>query len=126
MTEKERLTKLIQQAEREYHHDMNIGIGEFIADYMLKNGVIVPPCKIGDTIYVIPSKTNFNLNRMYGCMKDNNRVYEQKVNAIHIYLSVYTLTACDGLQSQSNSMYGETWFLTREEAEKALRELEEK
>lgn len=26
---------------------------EHIADYLLENGVIVPPCKVGDTVYVI-------------------------------------------------------------------------
>jgi hypothetical protein len=26
---------------------------EFIADYLLDNGVIVPPCNVGDTVYLI-------------------------------------------------------------------------
>lgn len=26
---------------------------EFIADYLLNNGVIVPPCNVGDTVYLI-------------------------------------------------------------------------
>lgn len=29
---------------------------EFSADYLLENGVIVPPCKVGTTIYMIVTK----------------------------------------------------------------------
>lgn len=28
----------------------------FIADYLIKNGVILPQCKVGDTVYIIGSK----------------------------------------------------------------------
>lgn len=41
------------------------------------------PCAVGDTVYVIPSKTNYKLNIING-HSENNRVYEQIVNRIEI------------------------------------------
>jgi hypothetical protein len=79
------------------------------------------PCKIGDKIYVIPSKTNYRLNVANG-RTENNRIYEQIVDAIHIYLTGYALSSCEGLLHQPSALYGETWFITKEEAEKALEE----
>lgn len=80
------------------------------------------PCAVGDTVYVIPSKTNYKLNTLNG-RKENNRVYEQVVNRIEIFGNGYLLATCDGMQSVVDKFYGETWFLTKEEAEAALKEL---
>lgn len=67
MTERERLIELIgskvceaydsncdewqpHSCEKCYANDCRIGD---LADYLLANGVIVPPCKVGDTVYSI-------------------------------------------------------------------------
>lgn len=50
MTERERLIDMLAHVG-----DMRImrcGFGE-CADYMLANGVIVPPCKVGDTVWCL-------------------------------------------------------------------------
>ena len=97
-----------------------------LADYLLANGVIVPPCKFGDTVYVIPSETNRRLNVIKG-FEHLNRVYEQKISKIEIFANnKYLLTTCNGLQSVHCDLYKETWFLTKEEAERALRKDEGK
>lgn len=122
MTERERLKNLVFKFMEAATTELLYG-GDFddvFTDYLLKNGVIVPPCKIGDKIYVIPSKANYKLNIVNG-YTENNRIYEQIVDAIHIYLTGYTLSCCEGLQPQPSALYGETWFLSREEAEKALK-----
>ena len=80
------------------------------------------PCAVGDIIYVIPSNTNYKLNILNG-HKENNRVYQQEVNRIEIFRDGYLLSTCDGMQSVIDKFYKETWFLTREEAEAALRDL---
>lgn len=117
MTERERLIDIIQKSV----DGCSVYWAGLIADGLLKNGVIVPPCKVGDKIYVIPSKTNYKLNIANG-HTENNRIYEQIVDAIHIYLTGYTLSSCEGLQHQPSALYGETWFLIKKEAEKALEE----
>ena len=92
-----------------------------LADYLLENGVIVPPCKFGDTVYVIPSKANIGLNIVNG-FAHLNRVYEQKISKIEIFANnKYLLTTCEGVQSVHSDLYKETWFLTKEEAEQALK-----
>lgn len=49
MTEKERLVQLINQVRGE-----EIALADYeaeiLADYLLANGVIVPPCKVGDYV----------------------------------------------------------------------------
>lgn len=82
------------------------------------------PCAVGDTVYVIPSETNYKLNIING-HSENNRVYEQIVNRIEITQTGYLLVTCDGMSSVVDVFYKKTWFLTREEAEAALKELEE-
>lgn len=131
MTERERLEEILlkmpiyefvryDEASSDTVYDI-----KKLADYLLNNGVIVPPCKVGDTIYVIPSRANWRINNMYESMKPLNRIYEQTVDEIHIYQSGYTVSSCEGIQHQPSVLFGETWFLTREEAEKALKEREE-
>lgn len=88
-----------------------------------QNRLIKLPCAVGDIVYVIPSKTNYKLNTLNG-LKEDNRVYEQIVNRIEIFSNGYLLSTCDGIRSVVDKFYKKTWFLTREEAEAALKELE--
>ncbi len=81
------------------------------------------PCALGDTVYVIPSKTNYKLNILNG-HGENNRVYKQVVNRIEVSKNGYLLSTCDGMASVADVFYKETWFLTQEEAEAALKEYE--
>lgn len=80
------------------------------------------PCAVGDTVYVIPSETNYKLN-IISEHSENNRVYEQIVNRIEISNTGYLLATCDGMASVVDTFYKKTWFLTKEEAEAALKEL---
>lgn len=58
MTERENLIYLLQQVrEEKCDHDGNIGIGT-VADYLIANGVIAPPVKVGDVVYHIFSADN--------------------------------------------------------------------
>lgn len=85
------------------------------------------PCKIGDDIYKIPSKANYDLNVLNG-YKANNRVYHQKVYSI-VFSQRGWFVQCDKDSIHAPNVicvdveYGTTWFLTREEAEKKLEEM---
>ena len=49
MTDRERLIDLIIEAKRT---DPETGsFTEYLADYLISNGVVVLPCNVGDTIY---------------------------------------------------------------------------
>lgn len=83
------------------------------------------PCKIGDNIYVIPSKVNYELNKL--SHPENNRVYKQTVSGVRIYNNNdYLLETFDGLCIALASEFKKTWFLTEEEAKATLQEREEK
>lgn len=101
-----------------------------LADYedLEDQGLLVRlPVKIGDDIYKIPSKTNYDLNVLNG-YKANNRVYHQKVYSI-VFSQRGWFVQCDKDSIHAPNVicvdveYGKTWFLTREEAEKKLEEM---
>lgn len=93
-----------------------------------EQGLLVKlPVKIGDDIYKIPSKANYDLNVLNG-YKANNRVYHQKVYSI-VFSQRGWFVQCDKDSIHAPNVicvdveYGKTWFLTREEAEKKFEEL---
>lgn len=94
-----------------------------------KQGLLVRlPVKIGDDIYKIPSKANYDLNVLNG-YKANNRVYHQKVYSI-VFSQSGWFVQCDKDSIYAPNVicvdveYGKTWFLTSEEAEKKLEEIQ--
>lgn len=57
---------------------------ESVADYLISNGVIVPPCKVGEILYLIQVDWNGKYN-MQNCLVDSKitmlsilRAYEEK------------------------------------------------
>ena len=105
MTERERLTELIQSA-------MCWGWTEpsEIAERLIEDGdVICPPCKVGDKVYRIcgTKKHRFVAERIVVCIK----IYENGL-----------IIATDGAEN----ILGKTVFLSREEAEAALAEANKK
>lgn len=88
------------------------------------------PVKIGDDIYKIPSKANYDLNVLNG-YKANNRVYHQKVYSI-VFSQSGWFVQCDKDSIHAPNVicvdveYGKTWFLTHIEAEKKLEEMKNK
>ena len=109
MTDRERLTVLLM-----------VGAGDFIkkngalnctklADYLLEHGVIVPPCKVGDTVYSIDKK-------VLAYHWDEHMYIVDKWSEYKVCEIPFSLT-----------LWENGWkdiFLTREEAERALKERE--
>lgn len=112
------------EGEREYQ------VLDRLATYedLEEQGLLVRlPVKIGDDIYKIPSKANYDLNVLNG-YKANNRVYHQKVYSI-VFSQRGWFVQCDKDSIHAPNVicvdveYGKTWFLTREEAEKKLEDM---
>lgn len=87
-----------------------------IADHLIENGVIVPPVKIGQIVFAItPSQ----------------KIYEYTVNGIHQFEDSHFMFGAyrireDGKKvnpTWQESDIGKTVFLTKEEAETKLKEL---
>ena len=96
MTDRERLTALLMAGAGDCLGKGGALNCSRLADYLLEHGVIVPPCKVGDTVYSIEM-----------CIVDKWLKY--KVCEIPFSLTLW-----------ENGW--EDIFLTREEAEKALKE----
>ena len=86
------------------------------------------PCVIGSDVYMIPSKINYKLN-ILSLHPENNKVYHQKVDLITFSENGWYIK-CDKDREYaierilSEKMYKETWFLSQEEAEAKLKEME--
>lgn len=109
MSERERLIELLQN----WGNKEKDGVcAESIADYLLDNGVIVPPVKVGQTVYVIPK---YNGNPYCGVQQDKVQMVGITSRGVHIKTRN---------QSSFNKtyMFSKTAFLTKEQAEKALKE----
>ena len=84
---------------------------ERLADQLLANGVIVPPVKVGQMVYVIPK---YNGKPYCGVQQDKVQMIGITSRGIHIKTRS---------KSSFNKTYmlGKTVFLTKEQAEKALK-----
>ena len=112
---RERLIELIAVALNEYHDYSNDlrrsgipvyeSIDEYVASYLLANGVIVPPCKVGDTIYALQKERS-------GHFEGNKYVVDDE-GEWEVCEKEFNLSLLDAV--------GEWIFLTREEAEQALK-----
>ena len=106
MNNRDRLIELLEEAKikaQDTIGSMNNGFGAWYADYLLDNGVIVPPCKVGDMVYEITTSEEIKQRKVKGIIYDNDgfRLRLEPYFSYEYYLN-------------------ETVFLTREEAEKAL------
>lgn len=88
-----------------------------LADHLLKNGVVVPPCKVWDSVFFIVEK-NGRKEIEHGLV-EKILVYKDSMS-IHgsmftgdIFKQQQFFAPCEN--------FGKTIFLTREEAERALK-----
>lgn len=112
MTQQERLVALIDRSLKQ-HIDKSCKLAENIASDLLAEGLIVPPCKFGDTIYHLS----------YGGIVEL-RVYDMMIKKRGLIVVTF-----DKETGNMHSFYSEymekRYFLTREEAEAALKERSE-
>ena len=116
----------------DYPHCMSV----HFANHLLANGVIVPPCKVGDTVYKLCS---VNSAIKIGQMWDGKIVEKNCDRCGYKNCSCYNI----GLRERENELFidvieektiasleflakilpyvGTVWFTSREEAEKALK-----
>lgn len=100
----EDIRKTVYNNHRDNSKTDNIcNIEETLADYLLANGVVVLPCKVGDTVY---------------CIEENNDIYKTIVITIHCTVRQNFCQTTNGFLDLND--FGKTVFLTKEEAEKAL------
>jgi hypothetical protein len=141
-TMRDRLIELIRQAKKSTKGaNCDLEREMLFADYLLANGVIVPPCKVGDVVYRLEEKCKYSgeenkpwdscrqywdnvfKNKMWGCAgkdENGNPIYCKQEEMVWYVKEVeYSLL----LYSNSAIVLGENLFLTKDEAEEKLKEL---
>ena len=105
MNDRDRLIELIQNAVNGCARHW----AEIIADRLLANGVIVPPCKVGHVLFYI--------DRYSGEVEEDEvKFFTVTKNGIKPILTRHNIKFWEMYK------WGKTVFLTKEEAEKALAE----
>lgn len=129
MTDRERLIDLMIGAKRTEPETGSFT--DYLADYLLEHGVIVLPCKIGDTVYRITQCSCEDIDgeqtecEFYGFGTDD-RICELPNDVKCPYK--LRVAGCN-VTEMNIFMFAREWesvaFPTREEAEQALKERED-
>ena len=85
-----------------------------IADHLIENGVIVPPVKMRDTVYIVTPGGKIHEKKVLGVTINVGLSLYDEVWAKRVFL-------CEGALVFKEDEIGKTIFLTREEAEQALK-----
>lgn len=110
MTDRENLTALLMAGAGDCLGKGGALNCSKLADYLLEHGVIVLPCKVGDTVYYV---TGIGHNLVKPAKVEEIIIDENGIKDLYVQ--------GDG-HNFENSF--DIFFLTREEAEKALKERE--
>ena len=123
---RDRLIELLESAHFVYLHKLGGGsMWEEITDYLLANGVIVPPCKVGTTIYEAILLKGKKISHFRECKVVGYHTGEFPDLRGHKrdnYLIVYY--DCGHFGHIPYDKIGKTVFLSREDAERALEEMQ--
>ena len=125
MTDRERLINLMIEAKRTEPETGSFT--DYLADYLLEHGVIVLPCKVGDTYYTIQKYCNTDpldtekepvmpWDCENHCCRADCSFKEYRIDE-HCFGTVSSIL-------DAEKAIGKTIFLIREEAERALKERE--
>ena len=133
---RDRLIKILQAYKRQICDGLVAKLPdvEALADHLLANGVIVPPCKVGQKVYY--HSDHFKIKNPKA-LKDEREPWINEAKVDEIALSCFEdgeliirLDVDFGCEYASTdfdiSDFGKYVFLTREEAEAALAERSEK
>ena len=112
MSEREKLIELLQNCHihsRTLGDMFYISVIENIADYLLENGIIVPPVKVGGMVWVIYNKCVMPANVMAVYVDKSGGMFDLKI-----------LT--NGLNSIINKDYSfDMVYITQKQAENTLK-----
>ena len=124
MTDREKITAILKAYTKKHNISASSVILEEYAEELIANGVIVPPCKVGDIVYVIEPCSCFSGYRTF------EECHKRRTNATKWIEAVMVANKhhnrCMKLferpyKPEYYFKIGKTVFLTKEEAEAELR-----
>lgn len=132
MCDRDRLIELLFKSEYSDFpcHLNNVRI-EDIADYLLANGVIVPPCKVGQTVYSLRETSCEDIDgahtecEHYGFGTDDRICTLEKPQKCPYKYRVFKCLVTEYNLLSHSRQWGKTLFLTKEEAEERLKKINE-
>lgn len=113
MTDRDRLIELLKASiygnidEGFYGPELDC---ENVADYLLANGVVVPPCKLGNTVWFLYGENNILKMVCVGFLKTNRRLFVEIARNTNVFTTRY------------HAIWGEEVFSTKEKAELKMKE----
>ena len=108
MNDRDRLIELVDKAKEEYANDITDHTEtDYIVETLLNEGAILPPCKVGDTVYCI----DYILKIVEKCKVYGLQIVNGKIQLLVDNCECKFVTSI--------------WYLTKEEAKKALAERSE-
>lgn len=118
MTDRDKLIKLIADIQNDFAdwcaecaedgYKSHQPFEEYFADKLLQNGVILPPCKVGQIVWLVR----------------DGKIEETTVEKIVLKDGgLYLKLLCNSFYETTCRSIGKTVFLTKEEALKKLKEL---
>lgn len=122
MSERERLIELVSTACVNTDDIYGLPNAEQVADYLLENGVIVPPVKVGDTVYrIVQMSTGVKHKiKVFSERGETQGIIIPREPTIKHFIRCVKVTKNNFIDVCEN--FCKTVFLTKEQAEKALEE----
>ena len=102
---RDRLIELLHGWSKVNNDGMN---AESVADYLIENGVILPPCKVGDKVWFI------DRDLIFESVVDEILIDKQQIGVV---IKSEFLNCRRGFYQHQ---FGKTVFLTKEEAQKVI------
>lgn len=123
MTDRERLIELLEDTLHEWESDVSVQTLTEIAEHLIENGVIVPPCKVGDKLYML-NRDKSKVQEMIFESPDIrcHCILDDEFDCCLPVCQFFEHGICAHRFKNDFSEIGKTVFLTREEAEQALKE----
>ncbi len=134
MTDRDRLIELVEKAKEEYANDItDYTETDYIVESLLNNGVIVPPCKVGQKVFLDSDTWGYDflyfesefIHSKYflvGEIVSIIKTKKQLLMKIRVSNSIHTRYKH---KRYTVNALGVTVFLTKEEAEAKLKECEQ-
>lgn len=113
MNERERLVELLKDNQGDSTYYMTDEAVQSVSDVLLENGVVVLPCSVNDTLYIADEKANIIRTEKVRTFFIGHPAYKENMP----YLEMIR-TDCHDIPIDN---FGKTVFLTKEEAEQALK-----
>ena len=116
MNNKNKLIEILQDTLHEWECDVSIKTLTEITEHLIANGVIVPPCNVGDIVFT-------SYDHIFGMQ--TNEILTCRVVFIGFGENGNYINIVDNyghMHSMSFEEFDKTVFFTRKEAEKALKQ----